>query len=111
LILLGTDCPALTPDHLQQVADALQTHDAALLPAEDGGYALLGLRRPAPGVFDGVAWSTSVVAEQTRQRLQAAGLSLWEGPMLWDVDEPEDWRRWQQRQRLPSSTPVHGAAS
>lgn len=114
LILLGTDCPALTPGHLQQVADALQTHDAALLPAEDGGYVLLGLRRPAPGVFDGVAWSTAAVAGQTRQRLQAAGLSLWEGPVLWDVDEPEDWRRWQQwqqRQRMPSPADGQGAAS
>lgn len=97
LILLGTDCPALTPDHLQQVADALMTHDAALLPAEDGGYVLLGLSRPAPGVFDGVAWSTAAVAQQTRDRLQAAGLSLWEGPLLWDVDEPADWLRWQAR--------------
>lgn len=95
LILLGTDCPALTPGHLQQVADALQTHDAALLPAEDGGYVLLGLRRPAPAVFDGVAWSTSAVADQTRQRLRSAGLSVWEGPLLWDVDEPSDWQRWQ----------------
>jgi len=98
LILIGTDAPALAPQHLQAVADALQSHDAALLPAEDGGYVLLGLRAPAPGVFDGVAWSTAAVAQQTRERLQQAGLSLWEGPRLWDVDEPADWLRWQRLQ-------------
>lgn len=94
-IVLGTDAPTLTPALLQRVADALQTHDAALLPAEDGGYVLLGLRRACPSVFEGIAWSTSAVAEQTRARLQAAGLHCWEGPTLWDVDEPPDWLRWR----------------
>ena len=107
LILLGTDCPALTPEHLQAVADALQSHDAALLPAEDGGYVLLGLRAPAPGVFEGVAWSTSAVAQQTRDRLHSAGLTLWEGPVMWDVDEPADHARWQQGR--PVTEPAAGS--
>jgi len=94
-IVVGTDAPTLTAALLQRVADALQTHDAALLPAEDGGYVLLGLRRACPSVFEGIAWSTSAVAEQTRARLQAAGLHCWEGPTLWDVDEPPDWLRWR----------------
>lgn len=98
LILIGTDAPVLTPQHLQQVADALQTHDAALLPAEDGGYVLLGLKAPVPSVFEGVAWSTPGVAQQTREWLLAAGLRCWEGPRLWDVDEPADWQRWQRLQ-------------
>jgi rSAM/selenodomain-associated transferase 2/rSAM/selenodomain-associated transferase 1 len=94
-IVIGTDAPALTPALLQRVADALQAHDVALLPAEDGGYVLLGLRRACPSVFEGIAWSTSAVAEQTRARLQAAGLHCWDGPTLWDVDEPPDWLRWR----------------
>ena len=40
LLIVGTDCPALTPEHLQQAADALQTVDGVLIPAEDGGYVL-----------------------------------------------------------------------
>jgi glycosyltransferase A (GT-A) superfamily protein (DUF2064 family) len=48
LLIVGTDCPVLTPAHLQQAADALQTHDAVLIPAEDGGYVLIGLRRRCP---------------------------------------------------------------
>lgn len=95
-IVVGTDAPALTPGVLQQVADALQTHDAALVPAEDGGYVLLGLRRRSDAVFQRIDWSTAQVARQTRERLRDAGLSVWEGPMLWDVDEPADWRRWQR---------------
>jgi glycosyltransferase A (GT-A) superfamily protein (DUF2064 family) len=91
---VGTDCPALTLAHLQQAADALQTHDAVLVPAEDGGYVLLGLRRPIPEVFVGVNWSTAQVLVQTRKRLRQASATWHELPMLWDVDEPADWQRW-----------------
>jgi rSAM/selenodomain-associated transferase 2/rSAM/selenodomain-associated transferase 1 len=94
LLIVGTDCPALTPGHLQQAADALQDADAVLIPAEDGGYVLIGLRKPAPGVFNGIEWSTPQVLEQTRERLRAAGLRWSEVATLWDVDEPADWMRW-----------------
>jgi rSAM/selenodomain-associated transferase 2/rSAM/selenodomain-associated transferase 1 len=94
VLLIGTDCPVLAPAHLQQAADALREHDAVLIPAEDGGYVLIGLRRPLPGVFDGVDWSTARVLDQTRDRLRAAGARWQELPALWDVDEPADWRRW-----------------
>ncbi|MDP2093374.1 MAG: TIGR04283 family arsenosugar biosynthesis glycosyltransferase [Hydrogenophaga sp.] len=93
-LVVGTDCPALTPAHLQQAADALQTHDAVLVPAEDGGYVLLGLRRPLVSVFDRIHWSTAQVLEQTRERLHQAGATWVELPALWDVDEPADWQRW-----------------
>lgn len=95
LLIVGTDCPVLTPEHLQQAADALQDHDVVLIPAEDGGYVLIGLRRPLPEVFTGVAWSTPQVLAQTRERLQSAGPRWRELPALWDVDEPEDWLRWR----------------
>jgi rSAM/selenodomain-associated transferase 2/rSAM/selenodomain-associated transferase 1 len=100
LLIVGTDCPVLTPAHLQQAADALQTHDAVLIPAEDGGYVLLGLRRPLPAVFVGVDWSTPQVLAQTRGRLRETGASWQEMPSLWDVDEPADWARWQAVQAI-----------
>jgi rSAM/selenodomain-associated transferase 2/rSAM/selenodomain-associated transferase 1 len=93
-IVIGTDCPVLTPQHLQAMADALQTHDAVLLPAEDGGYVGLGLARALPAVFEDVAWSTAQVAAQTRERLQRSGARWTELPPLLDVDEPADWQRW-----------------
>ncbi|WP_291010997.1 TIGR04283 family arsenosugar biosynthesis glycosyltransferase [Hydrogenophaga sp.] len=107
LLIVGTDCPVLTPEHLQKAADALQTHDAVLIPAEDGGYVLIGLRVALPGVFQKVAWSTPRVMAQTRQRLIQAGARWQELPALWDVDDPQDWIRWQA---LASATPddLHG---
>lgn len=95
LLLIGTDCPMLSPGHLLEAAHALAAHDAVLIPAEDGGYALIGLRRPCAALFDGVDWSTERVLAQTRERLRDAGLHWRELPALWDVDTPADWQRLQ----------------
>ncbi len=91
LLLVGTDCPVLTPDHLEQAAQALQASDAVFIPARDGGYVLVGLRRCVPTVFEHIAWSTPQVMQQTRVQLQIAGLRWLELEALWDVDEPADW--------------------
>jgi rSAM/selenodomain-associated transferase 1 len=96
LLLIGTDCPVLRPDHLRQAAQALiDGADAVLQPAEDGGYVLVGLRRPQPALFQGMTWSTDQVMAQTRQRAREAGLRLHELDMLWDLDRPEDLARWR----------------
>ncbi len=100
LLIVGTDCPALTQEHLQQAADALQTVDVVLIPAEDGGYVLIGMRKPVPEVFAEVPWSTPQVLAQTQERLRLAGASWHELPTLWDVDEPVDWQRWQDLQPI-----------
>jgi rSAM/selenodomain-associated transferase 1 len=100
LLMVGTDCPVLAPAHLQQAADALCTHDAVLIPAEDGGYVLIGLARPLPGVFADMVWSTPQVLADTRQRLRAAGARWLELDALWDIDEPADWQRLQHLESL-----------
>jgi rSAM/selenodomain-associated transferase 1 len=96
LLLMGTDCPLLSPGHLQAAARALADLDAVMIPAEDGGYVLLGLRRPVPQAFQGIAWSTAAVAAQPQARLREAGASLCLLKPLWDVDEPADWHRLQR---------------
>lgn len=96
LLMVGTDCPLMAPGHLQQAAEALDRHDAVLIPAVDGGYVLIGMRRPLPEVFEDIAWSTPQVLQQTRERLRAAGATWSELAPLWDVDEPADWQRYQQ---------------
>jgi uncharacterized protein len=93
-LVIGTDCPVLTPDHLRAAADVLRRRaDAVVIPAEDGGYALIGMRAPQPALFSDLRWSTPAVMDETRGRLRALGLS-WEEPVtLWDVDVPEDLER------------------
>ena len=89
-LLIGTDAPALDAAMLRQAAQALADHDAVFVPALDGGYALVGLARPAPALFDGVPWSTSQVMAATRERALAAGLRWTELAPVADVDEPAD---------------------
>jgi rSAM/selenodomain-associated transferase 1 len=94
LLLIGTDCPALTSEHLQACAVRLrQGDDAVFVPTEDGGYCLVGLRMPQPALFDAMPWSTAHVMSETRRRLDRAGLR-WQTPAtLWDVDTPQDLAR------------------
>lgn len=93
-LVIGTDCPALEPDHLRAAADALTTGvDAVVVPVDDGGYALIGMRVPEPRLFDGMPWSTADVMAETRRRLTRLGLCWREPARLWDVDLPEDLRR------------------
>ena len=97
LLLTGTDCPPLTPAHLQQAAQALLAgDDAVFYPAEDGGYVLVGLRQPQATLFEHMPWSTAAVMQQTRQRAQAAGLRVRELETLWDLDVPADLARWRR---------------
>jgi rSAM/selenodomain-associated transferase 1 len=93
-LVIGTDCPALAPDHLRAAADALAGGvDAVVVPVEDGGYALIGLREPEPRLFAGMPWSTGEVMAETRRRLTRLDLSWREPARLWDVDLPDDLRR------------------
>jgi rSAM/selenodomain-associated transferase 1 len=93
-IVIGSDCPALTPSHLHEAADVLRNgHDVVVIPAEDGGYVLIGSREPQPNLFTGMTWSTDQVMAQTRQRLARHRLTWRELPSLWDLDRPEDLAR------------------
>ena len=90
VLLMGSDCPALTAAVLHEAARQLQTHDALLIPVADGGYVLIGLKSPCPTLFSQMPWSTASVAAETLSRMAALGLSVWRGPLLHDIDEPAD---------------------
>ena len=93
-LLIGGDCPALGSAELRFALAALSSgRDAVLGPAEDGGYLLIGLRRPGPDLFSGIAWGGAKVLAATRQRLRRAGLDWVELPLGWDVDRPADVHR------------------
>src|SRR6266508_971111 len=93
-LVIGTDCPALTSGHLRAAADILRRGtDAAIIPAEDGGYALIGLRSPVQALFSDMHWSAPTVMDETRRRLKRLGLTWREPVTLWDLDVPEDLER------------------
>lgn len=93
-ILVGTDVPSMTADDLRLAAAALASGDDAVFgPAEDGGYWLIGVRRMADRVFEGMAWGTGTVLEDTRRRCDDLGWKVSAVATRWDVDRPEDLER------------------
>ena len=96
VLAIGADCPGLDGACLVRAQALLEGRDAVIGPADDGGYYLLGLRRPAPGVFRGIDWGTPAVLTQTRARLKAAGRTHAMLRPKADVDTLADLRRWQE---------------
>lgn len=92
-ILIGADLPLLTAQHLHAALSALETHDMTLGPTSDGGYYLIGLRRPCPAVFENQQYSTASVFENTLAAAKDAGLTCCAAPLCDDTDTPEDLHR------------------
>jgi len=95
VVLVGSDCPAISPAYLELALAGLEGADVVLGPAEDGGYVLLGARRITPGVFAGIGWGGDAVYARTLDNLAAEGLRCTALPTLWDVDRPEDLAAWE----------------
>jgi rSAM/selenodomain-associated transferase 1 len=94
VLVIGTDCPSLLPAHLHTAAEALREgRDVAVIPAEDGGYVMIGTRQPQPILFKDISWGTETVMSETRKRIAAAGLTCRELSALWDIDRPDDLER------------------
>lgn len=90
VLLIGSDCPRLDRHALRQAASRLEQADMVIVPARDGGYVLLGLRRFDRLLFSDIAWSTDEVARVTLERAAALGWQVDCLPPLPDVDEPGD---------------------
>lgn len=100
-IILGTDCPILNASNITQAFEKLeQGYDVVISPAEDGGYALLGLKTPFPALFEGISWGHSNVLSQTRQIMKQEKLHYCELDTLWDIDRPEDYERLKKHPEL-----------
>ena len=89
-ILVGTDMPSLPASYYGQAVSLLSDHDLVLGPSLDGGYYLIGLKRPIPDLFTGIPWSTDRVFSLTRTKAEALGLNTALLPTCRDVDTIED---------------------
>ena len=91
-VLFGTDIPGLRARHLGEALEALVEKDLVLGPTEDGGYWLVGLKRPAD-IFHNIVWGTGDVFDRTVARAEVQGLSVHLLEPLMDIDTAEDLRQ------------------
>ena len=103
-VLIGSDLPELTEAHLIAAFAALDEADATLGPTADGGYYLVGLKKPCRALFTGQTYGCASVYENTLAAVQATGLRFCPAPPCRDVDVPEDLRRLRGTVRPGSHT-------
>lgn len=93
-IIIGSDCPGLTPELLREAKEALDSETAVVGPACDGGYYLIGVRETASYAFADMPWSTETVFTETMARFEAHGIRPALLPELSDIDMPGDLTEW-----------------
>lgn len=97
VLLVGSDCPGLDAGYLAAARDGLDEADLVFGPAEDGGFVLIAAREAlAPGLFAGVRWGEGDVLAQCEARAVSAGLTARRLKLRYDIDRPEDLRRWRR---------------
>ena len=101
VIIIGSDCPLIMPEHFQAAVDVLADRDVVLGPAIDGGYWLVGQRHPGVDLFSDIPWSSHDTLGATRRRLAAIGAAWTELEELGDVDTREDLIAALDDPRLP----------
>lgn len=95
IVIVGTDCPGLTPEHVRAAFAHLATAEVVLGPATDGGYYLLGMKQVHSALFQQKAWSTDTVLAATIADAHQLGLSVQLLSPLRDVDTAADLRAWR----------------
>ena len=100
VLIIGSDCPELSGEILEQAFELLDQHDFVLGPVPDGGYYLLGMRHLEPAVFRDIVWSTETVGAKTLEKIADLGKTVVLLPMLDDIDEAEDWKAYLENQAL-----------
>jgi hypothetical protein len=98
-VLIGSDSPDLPAKIVNDAFDKLDLADTVLGPSADGGYYLIGCQRQGlcPSIFNGINWSTSEVFMETVKRIDKAGLKYVLLPRSSDIDEPDDLRKFYER--------------
>jgi len=107
-LVIGTDSPGLPATLIAQARAALDTHDAVLGPAADGGFYLLGMRTCPEGLLVGLPWSAGNTLEKTLARLEERGLTVKLLPPWFDVDLESDLERLRN---LLSTGEIHAPAT
>jgi rSAM/selenodomain-associated transferase 1 len=93
--MMNSDSPTIPPRILgEAIARLARPGDRlAIVGAADGGYCLIGLKRPHWRIFEDIAWSTSAVFAQTMERAAELNLEVVRMPSWYDIDDAASLRR------------------
>lgn len=91
-LIIGSDCPTLSLELLNEAFEALDHADVVVGPTLDGGYYLLGMNTLHKDLFENIHWSTEHVFRETCAKINAAGLNRKDLLVLNDIDEEADWK-------------------
>jgi rSAM/selenodomain-associated transferase 1 len=105
VVIVGTDCPEVTPSVIEAAFGALGDADIVYGPATDGGYYLVGARRAVPEVFHDIPWSDARTLSVSLERAGRAGYRVCVLEPLTDIDTEADWEAWRRRGAVPGLTP------
>ncbi len=94
VVIVGTDIPDVDSELLKKAFDELERHDVVIGPTYDGGYYLLGLKKPVPSIFRNIEWSTHHVFDQTLKKLRELGLKPKLLNKLHDIDTELELLNW-----------------
>lgn len=92
-VVIGSDCLAITPNHIQRAFDALDQTDVVIGPATDGGYYLLGMKQPHDFLFTDMPWSQPELRQLTELAILQHNLTFERLDELTDIDEWADYER------------------
>lgn len=90
VVVIGSDSPLLNHQIINQAFIDLGKYNCVIGPSSDGGYYLLGLKQPAPDLFDFKEWSTNVVFEKTKQKALKLNYKISILEEHFDIDEKAD---------------------
>jgi uncharacterized protein len=97
VIIIGSDCPYISQTIITMSFAELDKNDVVLGPAYDGGYYLIGMKKPIPDVFQDIDWSTDKVLHQTLDQLDSLHVAYAFLPVLRDIDTIEDLHYYARR--------------
>jgi rSAM/selenodomain-associated transferase 1 len=102
VIVMASDTPDVSEKIIAGAIKSLDNHDIVIGPCYDGGYYLIGMKKPHPELFTGIDWGTGQVYLQTMDAIEKKGLRVHELPKLIDIDTGEDLNKWVEENKTGS---------
>ncbi len=94
-VVLDSDSPSLPDVYLSMAFEHLDSTDVVLGPTQDGGYYLIGMKKPHPQLLRQVPMSTPHVLQDTLSLAAQSGLSASLLPTWYDIDTVDDLHQLQ----------------